>query len=288
MADNSVTDGSQNEPLPSVSPVSTPAPQWMASIAPYVSSPNPHLHLPFTSRSSKTMLSTTYNQSGRPRFARSRRTKPPALVNKRSLARFVRRCNPTEPNRKDGYTMDVIGVVGSYGQMVWLLSTPKEGKKMSAMTTAEGSVLAARLGKTVATGLRISEQAMGRQGAPMTAFFDELTLQHSKSSRVCQHIGGIANVCFLPPNEKPGAGMAGLYDFDTRLGNGYRIQLYEQSSLLHSSTTQDHWPRTPATTRRSKLSGSDATLSRNSSENNCQGHRGCILRLGPKELRRQA
>jgi 1,6-anhydro-N-acetylmuramate kinase len=84
---------------------------------------------------------------------------------------------------------------------------------------AEGSILAARLGKIAITDFRISEQTVGCQGAPMVASLDGLVLQHPAIPCACQNIGGIANLCFIPPTSQGNGGGSSIYGYDTGPSN---------------------------------------------------------------------
>ncbi|KAK5293282.1 hypothetical protein LTR99_010209 [Exophiala xenobiotica] len=118
---------------------------------------------------------------------------------------------------KHDIPIESIDLIGSHGQTIWLLSMPKDGETRSAFCLGEGTVISGITGITTVTDFRMAEQAVGRQGAPLVALIDGLLLHHPTKWRVCQNIGGIANLCVIPPDSK--GGVDAMVDWDCGPGN---------------------------------------------------------------------
>lgn len=108
---------------------------------------------------------------------------------------------------KHNIPIDSIDLIGSHGQTIWLLSMPEDGETRSALCLGEGTVMSGLTGITTVTDSRMAEQAAGRQGAPLVALIDGL-LRHP----ICQNIGGIANLCVIPPDSE--GGVDAMVDWD--------------------------------------------------------------------------
>ncbi len=94
-----------------------------------------------------------------------------------------------------------VDLIGAHGQTV--RHYPKKvnylGEKISAtIQTGDGATLAAVTGIPVVSDFRLTDIALGGEGAPLTPFVNQLMFGDRKASRIIVNIGGIANFSYHP------------------------------------------------------------------------------------------
>ncbi len=120
-----------------------------------------------------------------------------------------------------GLDLSQVDLVASHGQTLW--HTPvavpgacqEGGRRLATLQMAESAVIAQRTGLTVADNFRVAELAAGRQGAPLSGFFEAAMLRHPTKLRVSQNIGGMGNASVVAPASVSN----GYFAFDTGPGN---------------------------------------------------------------------
>lgn len=113
-----------------------------------------------------------------------------------------------------GFELSDVDLVGHHGVVLY------HANGMYA-EICEPTVIAERTGITVISDFRARDCAAGGQGAPLSPYADWVLFNHPSKSRAVQNIGGIGNVCAMPPNATVGE----LIGFDTGPGNRIIDQL---------------------------------------------------------------
>lgn len=120
--------------------------------------------------------------------------------------------------RKHKIPLDSIDAVGSHGQTIYHVASPRrEGGKTtrSTLQIGEPSVIAEKTGLTTVADFRPRDIAAGGTGAPLVPFADYFLFRDAAVGRAIQNIGGVANVTFLPA----GCGIKEVMAFDIGPGN---------------------------------------------------------------------
>jgi len=109
-------------------------------------------------------------------------------------------------------------LVGCHGQTLYHQGESQIflGRKVVATwQTGEAALIAARVGVPVVSDFRPADMAAGGKGAPLVPYLDYLLFRDSKTGRIVQNIGGIANLTAIPA----AAGASRVFAFDTGPGN---------------------------------------------------------------------
>jgi len=113
-------------------------------------------------------------------------------------------------------------LIASHGQTVFHrppFSSSKNGKTSLGYTIqlGRGAVIAELTGIKTVSDFRVADIEAGGQGAPLVSMLDVLLLSAPTKYRVCQNIGGISNLTYLPPNSLEN--QAQVFGFDNGTGN---------------------------------------------------------------------
>lgn len=120
--------------------------------------------------------------------------------------------------RRAGLDLSQVDLIGSHGQTIHHLPTPKrEGgfPIRSTLQIGEPSVIAERTGVTTVADFRPRDIAAGGEGAPLTPLLHHLLFSSPSRSGLVINIGGISNMTHLPA----GGSTERLLAFDCGPGN---------------------------------------------------------------------
>ena len=135
-----------------------------------------------------------------------------------------------------GTPLAEIAVIGSHGQTIQHLPTPKDEGGVwvtSTLQIGESAIIAERTGVTTVADFRPRDMAAGGQGAPLAPYAHYMLFRHPSRTRIITNIGGISNVTYLAPGASPEQVIA----FDT--GPGNMLIDYLMTQFTHGLQTYD-------------------------------------------------
>lgn len=97
------------------------------------------------------------------------------------------------------FSLQNVSCTGCPGHTIW---HDPEGRFPSTLALGMAAVVAERTGLTTVSDFQSRDMASGGQGAPLTALADYLLFQHPQENRVLIHLGGMAQIVYLPAGGK--------------------------------------------------------------------------------------
>ena len=122
---------------------------------------------------------------------------------------------------------ETIDMIGSHGHTIYHFPQDEKilnQKIRSTLQLGDPAVLAQLTGIHVVGDFRVSDMAIGGQGAPLVPYFDWMFFSPYKKNIVALNIGGIANITFIPAS----ADREKIVAFDTGPGNMLIDQLMQR------------------------------------------------------------
>ncbi|MFN3306748.1 MAG: anhydro-N-acetylmuramic acid kinase [Candidatus Kapaibacteriota bacterium] len=118
--------------------------------------------------------------------------------------------------RSINFTQEKIDAIGVHGQTLWHEPHPESQYHYgTTFQCVSLSAMAQTLGIPIVGDFRSKDVALGGEGAPLVPIFDYEFLGSKTENIIALNIGGIANITYIPKNEK----LSEVVAFDTGPGN---------------------------------------------------------------------
>lgn len=129
---------------------------------------------------------------------------------------------------KSGFCANDIVAIGSHGQTIY--HHPNHAYPFT-LQIGDPNIIAARTHITTVADFRRRDMALGGQGAPLVPAFHAYLFGNKNADQWAVNIGGMANITYLPSDEKKS-----IIGFDTGPGNTLLDQWHE----IHQKQPYDH------------------------------------------------